>query len=452
MTNPPRRIALEILNKVEKERIPANELLGKYFKNKADLSYREKAFITELVKGTLRWRDTLDWIIRQFSSYPDRRISRKLRNILRIGIYQVFYLKNVPVSVSIYATVELAKSLTNEKIASVVNGLLRNVERNRGKIQYPSLKQNPIKAIAVQYSHPAWLVKQWLHNYGTEETISLCKANNTPPPFTLRTNSLKITREKLIDHLCKEGLSCEATQYSPEGIVLRQPADITRLLSFQKGWFIVQDEAAQMISYLVNPKPGDHILELCAAPGGKTTHLAQLMNNQGYIVAVDIRLDKISLLKENLSRLQIDIIRTVLADASRCLPLKNNAGFNRVFLDVPCSGLGVLRRHPEGKWVKSLSTISKLEKIQLDIIQNASRYVKLGGIMVYSTCTLNSEENEYIVDKFLSKAGNKFQVEDPRPFLPSQVGVFVDDQGYFKTSPCQGSLDGFFGVRIRRII
>ncbi len=214
---------------------------------------------------------------------------------------------------------------------------------------------------------------------------------------------------------------------------------------------MVQDEAAQLIAHLVSPKPGENILELCAAPGGKTTHLAQLMNNQGRIVAVDIRLNKLALLEENGSRLGIAIIKALLGDASCSLPLKNKKEFDKVLLDVPCSGLGILRRHPEGKWVKSLRTISRLKKNQFTIIENAARYVKPGGIMVYSTCTLNAQENEHLVEKFLSRSGNTFHIEDPLPYLPSQVKRCIDRQGYLKTFPHRGSMDGFFGVRLRRI-
>ncbi len=451
MTDTPRQIALEILNRVEKEEVHADLLLSKYFKRRTDLSSREKALITELVYGIIRWRGSIDWVIEQFSTYPNRRISRSVRNILRIGIYQILYLSNIPISKAVYTTVDLAKSLTDEKIASMVNGILRNVDRSRAKIKYPSLQEDPVKAIVVQYSHPVWLVERWLHQYGINETISLCKANNTPPPFTIRTNSLKISRKELIKNLLKEGVECEPTPHSPEGIILHQPADVTRFSSFQKGWFMVQDEAAQMISYLLAPKPGEKILDLCAAPGGKTTHLAQFMKNQGCIFAVDIRQDKIAHLKENQSRLGIEIIRTILADATQKLPLKNNKEFDKILLDVPCSGLGILRRHPEGKWVKSSRTISRLEKIQSDIIQNASRYVKPGGIMVYSTCTFNPEENENVVDKFLYGARNKFQLENPRQNLPSQVEKFIDNRGYFRTFPSRDNMDGFFAACLRRI-
>lgn len=447
----PRQIALEILTRLDKTGLHADQLLGDYFSGEATLSSREKAFITELVYGTLRWRNSIDWVIEQFSASPNRRISRQLRNLLRLGIYQVLYLDNIPVPASVYATIDLAKSSFNERTASLVNGVLRNVERNRARIPYPSLGEDPENAIAVRYSHPVWLAKQWLRAYGRSETVALCKANNITPPFTVRTNTLRITRDELVEHFLKEGLSCKPSSYVPEGIILHQPSDITRLPSFQKGWFMVQDEAAQLIGHLVSPRAGRSILELCAAPGGKTTHLAQLMGNQGRIVAVDIRRDKLTLLNENASRLGTKIIRTIVGDASCSLPLEAGETFDKVLLDVPCSGLGILRRHPEGKWAKSLRTASKLKRTQSAILKNAARYVKPGGIMVYSTCTLNAQENEQVVGEFISKAGGAFRTEAPLRHLPPHIRKWVDRRGYFRTFPHKGGMDGFFGVRMRRL-
>jgi len=451
MTTTPRRIALEILNTVDKEGVHADQFLGQGFKNKPELTSREKAFITELVYGVLRWRGSIDWVISTFSTQPHRPTSRLLHNLLRLGIYQVLYLTHIPVPISVSETVEAAKEIFNEKIAKLVNGVLRTVERNRDALPYPSFHDEPLKAIAIQYSHPLWLVEKWVKHYGVETTLSLCKANNTSPPLIIRTNTLKTTREKLIESLHKEGLSCEPTAYSPEGILVHHPADITRLSSFQKGWFLVQDEAAQLISYLVNPKPGEYLLDLCAAPGGKTTHIAQLMHNKGHIIAIDIRQDNTRLLKENQCRLGIGIIDPFLADATRPLPLlKETRLFDKVLLDIPCSGLGILRRHPDGKWRKSLATIAKLKKTQGEIIQIASQYVKLGGLMVYSTCTLNSEENELMIEQFLSRPRNDFMVENPLPDLPPHCYPLITAQGYLQTFPHRDFMDGFFGVRLRK--
>ncbi|HPD61698.1 MAG TPA: 16S rRNA (cytosine(967)-C(5))-methyltransferase RsmB, partial [Thermodesulfobacteriota bacterium] len=386
-----------------------------------------------------------------FSKQPHRPTSRLLHNLFRLGIYQVLYLTHIPVPISVSETVEVAKEVFNEKIANLVNGLLRTVERNRDALPYPSFHDDPLKAIAIQYSHPLWLVEKLAKHYGVETTLALCKANNTSPPLIIRTNTLKTTRGNLIESLHKEGLSSEPTAYSPEGILVRHPADITRLSSFQKGWFLVQDEAAQLISYLVNPKPGEYLLDLCAAPGGKTTHLAQLMHNKGHIIAIDIRHDNIRLLKENQRRLGITIIDSFLADATRPLPLlKTTKLFDKVLLDIPCSGLGILRRHPDGKWRKSLTTIEKLKKTQWEIIQSASQYVKPGGTMTYSTCTLNPEENEIMIEEFLSLPTNDFMVENPLPDLAPHCYPLITTQGYLQTFPHRDFMDGFFGARLRK--
>ncbi|MBN2466711.1 MAG: 16S rRNA (cytosine(967)-C(5))-methyltransferase RsmB [Deltaproteobacteria bacterium] len=447
----PRTCALGILNEIDKTGMHADKAVAKGFSAPRNLSSREKAFVTELVYGVLRRRETLDWVIGRFSAHPHRRLSRVIRNLLRIGIYQILYLTAVPAPVSVSATVAMAKEHLGSRMGSVVNGLLRAVERNRTTIPFPSLNEDPITAIAVRYSHPVWMVKKWLPVLGEKETISLCEANNTVPPFTIRTNTLRITRDELTGHLRSEGISCEVTRHSPDGIMLRHPADITRLSSFQKGWFVVQDEAAQLIVYLVNPAAGERVLDLCAAPGGKTTHLAQLTGDRGGILAVDVRRDKTALLQENTRRLGIESVCPVIADAATPLPVTHGTSFDKVLVDAPCSGLGILRRHPEGKWFKSPALLSHLPNTQRAILRNASRYVKPGGVIVYSTCTMDQQENETIVEEFLSLAGGEFQVDRSLPAMPFPEKRFFDDQGYFHTSPLRDAMDGFFAVRLRRV-
>ena len=450
MTNTPRWIALEILDKVEKKGAHADQILGKRFKRRPELIPREKAFITELVYGVLRWRDTLDWIIKECPTHPRRPMSRLLRSLLRLGVYQVLYLTQIPVPVSVSETVALAKERLNDKMGGLVNGILRNLARNRGKIKFPLLEADPIKAVAVQYSHPPWLVEKWVNQYGIKETISLCLADNNPPLLIIRANTLKTTRKKLIAALDKEGLTAEATRYSSEGLTVYHPADITRLDSFKQGWFLVQDEAAQMISYLLNPRPGELVLDLCAAPGGKTTHLAQIMNNEGRIIAIDVRLKNLLLVQENQVRLGITIIKPLLADGAKPLPLEKKLRFDKVLLDVPCSGLGILRRHPDGKWRKSLKTLNQLKRTQQKILRNASGYVKPGGVLVYSTCTLNAEENEKVIEDFLAGPGKKFKIENPLSLLPSQCKGLITSEGFFQSFPHRDGMDGFFGARLRR--
>ncbi|MCX8012396.1 MAG: 16S rRNA (cytosine(967)-C(5))-methyltransferase RsmB, partial [Desulfobacterota bacterium] len=225
MASNPRRIALEILHAIDKKGIRADQLLGKGFKNYPELNPREKAFITELVYGVLRWRNRIDWIISNFVTTSRRSTSRLLTNLIRLGTYQVLYLTNVPVPVSVSETVEIAKELFNGKIANLVNGVLRSIEREQHSLPEPFLKNNPVQAIAIQFSHPDWLVKKWIEQYGVETTISLCKANNTAPDLIIRTNTLKLTREELLNHLEKIGLSGEPTKYSPEGIKVYHPSD-----------------------------------------------------------------------------------------------------------------------------------------------------------------------------------------------------------------------------------
>lgn len=452
MTAHPRRISLDLLCAIEKNRTHANEVLSRCFAARgAALTSRERAFITELVYGVLRWRDTLDWLIRRFSTSPDRRLSRQVRNLLRLGIYQVLFLRQVPVGANVSATVALAKEIANQRVASWANGLLRTIDRARSALPLPSVDEAGAAAIALRYSHPEWLVTKWIEYLGEKDTLALCATNNTPPPFTVRANTLKVSREKLLQHLQGEGVRGEPAPYAPEAAHLQHPALINRLESFQKGWFFVQDEAAQLISHLVNPRPGERVLDLCAAPGGKATHLAQLTEDRGQIVAVDIRLEKLALVRENQVRLGISCIDCVLMDARSLAAFRKDLQFDKVLLDAPCSGLGILRRHPEGKYTKSPDLLATLAETQAEMLKAAAACVKRGGTLVYSTCTLNPAENEHMVEEFLSANRKTFQREDAGLFLPPSCASLIDRHGNLRTLPHRHDMDGFFAARLRRL-
>lgn len=452
MTTHPRRISLDLLCAIEKDRTHANEVLSKCFAGRSALTYQEKAFITELVYGVLRWRDTLDELIRCFSSAPDRRLSRQVRNLLRLGVYQVLFLTQVPVGTNVSATVELAKDVANQNVASWVNGLLRAVDRSRSDLPLPAPEEGSAAAIALRYSHPEWLVATWLESLGKEDTLALCETNNTPPPFTIRTNTLKVSREELLHGLREEGVRGEPAPYAPEAVHLQHPSLVNRLENFQKGWFFVQDEAAQLVSHLVSPRPGERVLDLCAAPGGKATHLAQLMEDRGQVVAVDVRPEKVALVRENQVRLGIDAIDCMLMDARRLPAFREDLRFDKVLLDAPCSGLGILRRHPEGKYTKSPELLATLAATQAEMLKAAAACVKEAGVLVYSTCTLNPGENDQVVEEFLSSTGEAFRREDAALFLPTSCASLVDRHGHLRTLPHRHDMDGFFAARLRRIL
>jgi 16S rRNA (cytosine967-C5)-methyltransferase len=408
------------------------------------LDARDSAFLLELVYGVLRNRALLDWTLDRFSAQPVEKTDVWTRNILRLGAYQMLFLDRVPVSAAVNTAVELAKEHGNKH--GYVNGLLRGLDRKRSTITYPE-SGDPVVRLSMLYSHPAWLVKRWVSRYGAEATETLLLANNHPALLTIRTNTLKTTRAVLRAALEAEGVQVSETTRSPVGLdILSSPQWLRTLQAYRDGWFMVQDQAAQLISLLLTPQPGETIMDACAAPGGKATHLAELMNDRGTVVALELDASRISKIRENSRRLGTTIISPMQGDAS-----KYQAGvFDRVLIDAPCSGLGVLRRHPDGRWNKAERTVNEHTVLQRRILENCASLLKPGGTLVYATCTTEPEENDDVVSWFLAGPGSSFKIDDPRPFLPQSAAAIVDAGGAFRTFPQAPEMDGFFGVRMVR--
>jgi 16S rRNA (cytosine967-C5)-methyltransferase len=404
---------------------------------------RDGAFILELVYGTLRNRAILDWSLDRFSSKPVETTDAWTRNILRLAAYQMLFLDRVPVSAAVNTATALAK--VYGKKHGYVNGLLRNLDRKRDAITYPG-PEDPVKRLAVVYSHPAWLVKRWVKRFGEEATEGLLEKNNRPAPLIIRTNTLRTTRAELKASLESEGCAATESLHSPAGLELRSGPDLQELASFRKGWFLVQDQAAQLISLMLSPRAGETVLDACAAPGGKATHIAEIMKNEGTVVALESDPLRIVRLRENSARLGTSIIAPTVGDATRY----RGGSFDRILIDAPCSGLGVLRRHPDGRWNRSETAIEERRVHQMRILNNCAALLKPGGTCVYATCTTEPEENEDVIRAFLSGADKEFMIEDPRPYLPEQAHPLVDDQGFFHTYPQAPEMDGFFGARMKR--
>ena len=442
----PRAICLEILNRQGDPDAHSDDLLTGFFKRYRHLTSLDRAFLMELTYGTLRWRGKLDWTIRQFSKTPFEKIEPEITNILRLGLYQILFLTRTPVSAAVNESVELAKTFRGKGGASFVNGILRSVLREGEEVSYPDFNQDPSLHIAVVQSHPAWLVKRWVEEYGVEKALQICTTNNRIAPLILRTNTLKTTRDELIGKLKEEGLDPFPAQFSEEGIRLEQAPPTSELPFLKEGLYIIQDEASQIVTSIVDPRPGERILDACAAPGGKTTHIAQRMKNEGEIVAIDLTSEKLGRIRENCDRLGIEVVRTRRGDAARPLPLPQGMEFNRVLADVPCSGFGTLRRNPDLKWKRRERDIERLSRLQSSVLDNVSRYVKKGGILVYSTCTVFREENEAVVEKFLTEHPD-FQFDRIERVLPEKY-VSLVEKGYLKTFPPGEGMDGFFAARL----
>ena len=406
------------------------------------LDARDSAFLLELVYGVLRNKSLLDWTLNRFSAQPVEKTDVRTRNILRLGAYQMLFLDRVPVSAAVNTSVEIAKEHGNKH--GYVNGLLRGLDRKRSTIIYPE-SGDPVARLSMLYSHPAWLVKRWVSRYGAETAETLLLENNRPARLTIRTNTLKTTRSALRAALETEGVQVSETTRSPVGLDIHSsPQWLRTLQTYRDGWFMVQDQAAQLISFLLAPQPGDAIMDACAAPGGKATHLAELMLNQGTVVALELDASRIAKVRENSRRLGTAIISPLQGDAS-----KYHAGvFEGILIDAPCSGLGVLRRHPDGRWNKAERTVIEHTTLQRRILENCAALLKPGGTLVYATCTTEPEENDDAITWFLTGPGSSFRVDDPRPFLPQAAAELVDAGGFFRTFPQAPEMDGFFGVRM----
>jgi 16S rRNA (cytosine967-C5)-methyltransferase len=310
------------------------------------------------------------------------------------------------------------------------------------------MEQDPALHISVGQSHPLWLVQRWIKELGVEATLRICKFNNQISSLTLRTNTLKINRADLIEKLRGKELKPLPTTFSEEGIVLQDPPPTSELPFLKEGLYIIQDEASQLITSVMDPKPGERILDACAAPGGKTTHMAQTMENQGEIYALDLSKGKLDLIEEMCQRLGIGIIKTVKGDAATSLPIPKGLLFDRVLADVPCSGFGTLRKNPDLKWRRGEKDIKRLSELQLSILGNVSAYVKEGGVLVYSTCTVFHEENEDVAERFLNEH-SEFQLDRMEKVLPEKLHLFIRN-GYFRTFPPNNGMDGFFAARMAK--
>ena len=442
----PRAICLELLNRTERAGAHPDRLLADSFKRYRYFTSLDRAFLTELTYGVIRWRGRLDWVIRHFSKIPFEKVEPGTVNILRLGLYQILFLSRTPSSAAVNESVELAKRIRGKGGAGFVNAVLRSSIRQKDEIRYPDMDQDPALHLSILQSHPLWLVQRWVKEMGVEETLRICEFNNQNSFLTLRTNTLKISRKDLIEKLKEKDLKSLPTSFSGEGILPLDPPPASELPFFKQGLYIIQDEASQLVTSVVDPKPGERILDACAAPGGKTTHMAQTMENRGEIYALDLSQGKLDWIEEMCQRLGIKIVKTVKGNAAVSLPVSNGFVFDRVLADVPCSGFGTLRKNPDLKWRRGEKDIKRLSELQFSILNHLSVYVKEGGVLIYSTCTVFHEENEDVVERFL-EGHPEFQLDRMEKVLPEKFHLFIRD-GYFKTFPPKNEMDGFFAARL----
>ncbi len=441
-----RHLAVDILTQVELNHDFASPLLDKVLDDYQLTGNPDGRLLTHLVYGVLRLRGHLDWMIAKLYRGNFENLNEQIKNILRISLFQLKFSERIPSFAVVDEAVKIANKVNPEK-SGLINAILRNFLRRGSNISFPPLKKNSTQHISSFYSHPLWLVEEWIAIMGKQNTLALCAANNKIAPLTIRTNTLKISRNELIRELELQSFDVAPTNYSPHGIIINQgniPIQKTNI--FSKGLFRLQDEGAQCVSFLLNPSMNDSVLDVCAGSGGKTTHLAALMQDQGVIVAIDSNPQKNDALKNEAARMGITSVKTLTCDLSAGLPEDLRDSFDHVLIDAPCSGTGTLRRNPEIKWRIKQKDMDKLNSLQKSILANSSKAVKNGGRLIYCTCSLLIKENEHILNEFLAKNKHFSLCE-----LPSSLNKsLIDRKHFYRTYPHVHNMDGFFAAVLRR--
>ena len=434
-----RGIAVKILNRVERTDAYLEKLLDNEMKN-SELSGQDKALLYEIVHGVIRWMGRLDWILNGFYKGQFSKAIPNLKNGLRVALYQILFLERVPDYAVVNEAVEFVKRLQGQKSADLTNAILRNIIRSKNAIRYPDPEEDLVGYLCAYYSHPSWMVKRYLNRFGRESTEKLLAANNEKPYLTLKINAIKTNPEEFKGLLNSVNLKFEQGKYLPEFFQLQNLTNITAWEYFAEGYFNIQDESAGLACRLLDAKPGMRVLDLCAAPGGKSAYIAGLMHDQGEIVAVDRYEGRVRIVEKNLQRLKIKSVKTIVANALEF----NDEKFDRILADVPCSGTGTLTKKPDIKWKRDLLDLRSMNELQYDLLNKASSLVKPGGVLVYSTCSIEPEENYDIIKKFLDN-NLSFKLENASLYFPSDL---VDENGCIQTFPHIHRMDGAFAAKL----
>jgi len=464
MIDKPREIALKALYKIDKENAFSNIALDEELsKNYKILNEKDIGLISQIAYGVTTWRYTLDCIIEKHSKIKLKKVSSWILNILRMGIYQIIFLDKIPKSAAVDESVNLAKRYGHKSSSGYVNAILRKVEIR----DYEELFEieNPIEKISKTQSMPKWLVEKLLENYSILETEEICKNLNVKPQISIRTNKLKTDKDELKQKLEKKGMEVKQGELE-DFLIIKNARSIEKIQEFKQGLFTVQDESAGLSALFLNPQKGEKVLDACSAPGGKTTYLAELMENEGMIDAWDIYEHRINLIKDNCERLGIKIVKTKLQNAEKTIQdndMEDNSQendsklkesvwekYDKILLDVPCMGTGVIKRKPDIKWHRKMEDLEEITKIQLNILQNCSKLLRKGGEIVYSTCSILKEENEDIIEKFLELNKNFEIVTNMEIPKFSVFGKYFKEQKYMDILP-NLEHDGFFICKLKKL-
>jgi len=437
-----REIAYKVLLDIEKNKNYSNMAINKYFKD-VKLSNQDRGLATEIIYGVIENKYYIDYMIDKLSKVKTNKMEIYVKTLLRMGIYQIMFLNSISDYAAVNETVNLAKK-KNSKVSGFINGILRNVIRQKETIGEIKIKDD-IDYLAVKYSYDKWMIRNWMIHFGKDFTKELLEANGQRPSIYLRTNTLKITRDELIEKLEQQNVKASKVHVVDEAIKVENLKDIENNVLYKEGLFTIQDISSMLVGKVMNPKEKSLVLDVCSAPGGKTTHIATLMKNTGQVVSRDIYEHKLKLIKASSKRLNLTNVDVQEFDG---LSLdKDSVGkFDYVLADVPCSGLGIIRRKPEIKY-KEKEEFRDLPPIQKKILENASKYVKKGGTLIYSTCTIQDNENIDVINEFLQKNKN-FELA---PIDEVKVDLDNQEKGYMKIYPNVHEMDGFFISKLIRV-
>ncbi|MBK6772879.1 MAG: 16S rRNA (cytosine(967)-C(5))-methyltransferase RsmB [Ignavibacteria bacterium] len=446
-----RSCAVKILCRCERTDSYLEKLIDAELKNDT-LNDFDKALLNEISHGVIRWMRRLDWFLNGFYRGNYEKCLPEVRNAMRVALYQILFLNKIPYSAAVNEAVEFIKRIHGEKHAGVVNGLLRTIIRTLENLVWPTREIDEVNYLGIIQSHPNWMVNRWIKRFGFDEAVKLCEENNKRPVMALRVNTIKISTSDFEEYLKTKNLYYKNGNYLDNFFTTKTMSKIYTDDYFKQGFFSIQDESAGLAAKLLSPEKDELIIDVCSAPGGKTSYISEMMNNQGQIIAVDKYLSRIEVMQKNFERLGVKNAKVIHDDISdpRTAELKDLliGKADKILVDAPCSGLGVLSKKPDIKWKREPDDIVQLQKLQIEILENALKYLKPEGKIIYSTCTTETEENMNVIENFLN-AHPEFSIENAADFVPEKV---VNKDGCIELFPHIHNTDGAFSARLARRI
>jgi len=437
-----REIAVKVLSKIERTDSYLDKILDFELKN-PDLSRLDKSFLTELVNGTVRWKLKIDYVITQFYKGDYSKLDINIKNAIRLAMYQFMFLLGIPQSAAVNEAVKFVKKYRGQSAANITNAVLRTAIRKMNFVEYPPLDDDAVKALATIHSFPPWLVRRFIDRFGIYEAEQLLIALNDRPSLSLRVNTNRISTEELAMQFKCHGMEVSSGKFIPNFLYVEGLSRIGEEESYKAGQFTIQDEGAGIVSILLDPKRGERILDMCAAPGGKATHILELTNGEVDLTSVEKYDHRACLIHDAINRMGYTHAKVIVENG---LNYSDPVFFDKILVDAPCTGFGAIRKKPDSKWKREPEDIASLTDIQSGLLENVSKLLRPDGVIVYSTCTIETEENQGVVHKFLT-GHPEFVIESADLFVNKAL---VGREGFVEIFPHRHDLDGCFAARLRK--